>query len=385
MPVAYATARRLFSVRAGLIAAALVACSPLLVWYSQEARPYALLVLLSAWSLYWFVRVLDHARGVDFAGWAVVSALALLTHYFAFFPIAFEAAWLLVAFPRRRHALVAVGCVAAAGVALLPLLLGQRSHTGPGGWTVDRAHRILGIPKIFLFGGSGNRLDNPALIALVLAVIAAGAWGVAVHCRGSWRKRLRVPLGVGLAALVPPVALALVGFDYLEPRGPMAALIPLLIALAAGLCVLPRLGLVLTTTLAAAWLGVVVAFNVDGSLQREDWRSAAHTVAAVPGRVALSLTPFGGDGALGHYISSLRPLPSQGEAVSTVLLLDVNRPPSRRSPPTPPGFTVVSRRTAATYTLIRLQAPHAVVVTPLLLAELRLGPGVSVPLMVSGR
>jgi 4-amino-4-deoxy-L-arabinose transferase-like glycosyltransferase len=101
VPVAYAAARRLFSVRVGLFAALLVACSPLLVWYSQEARPYALLVFLSTLSLFWFVRVLDDARPADFIGWSVVSTLALLTHNFALFPVGFEAAWLLVAFRRR--------------------------------------------------------------------------------------------------------------------------------------------------------------------------------------------------------------------------------------------------------------------------------------------
>src|SRR5205814_9331921 len=38
VPVVYSAARKLISTRAGLIVAALAACSPLLVWYSQEAR-----------------------------------------------------------------------------------------------------------------------------------------------------------------------------------------------------------------------------------------------------------------------------------------------------------------------------------------------------------
>ncbi|HEU0317212.1 MAG TPA: glycosyltransferase family 39 protein, partial [Solirubrobacteraceae bacterium] len=47
----YAAAARLFDRRAGLAAAALATFSPLLIWYSQEARAYALLVLLSAASV----------------------------------------------------------------------------------------------------------------------------------------------------------------------------------------------------------------------------------------------------------------------------------------------------------------------------------------------
>jgi mannosyltransferase len=43
--VAYAVARRLVSPRAGLAAAAIAATSPMLVWFSLDARPYAFLVL----------------------------------------------------------------------------------------------------------------------------------------------------------------------------------------------------------------------------------------------------------------------------------------------------------------------------------------------------
>ena len=42
---------------AGLVTAALTACNPLLIWYSQEARSYALLVLLTAVSLWAFAYV----------------------------------------------------------------------------------------------------------------------------------------------------------------------------------------------------------------------------------------------------------------------------------------------------------------------------------------
>ena len=44
VPVMFAAGKELVSRRAGLIAAALTATSPLMIWYSQEARAYALLV-----------------------------------------------------------------------------------------------------------------------------------------------------------------------------------------------------------------------------------------------------------------------------------------------------------------------------------------------------
>src|SRR5579884_1198183 len=54
VPLVYVLGRRMISVRAGVIAAALAACNPFLIWYSQEARPYELLVLLTAVGLLTF-------------------------------------------------------------------------------------------------------------------------------------------------------------------------------------------------------------------------------------------------------------------------------------------------------------------------------------------
>jgi mannosyltransferase len=56
IPVAFRAARELVTPRTALVAAALVAVNPILVWYSQEARSYALLVLLAALSLLYFAR-----------------------------------------------------------------------------------------------------------------------------------------------------------------------------------------------------------------------------------------------------------------------------------------------------------------------------------------
>src|SRR5947209_12259576 len=50
IPVVWALGRRLVSERVGLIAALLTAVSPLLFWYSQEARAYSLFALLGVLS-----------------------------------------------------------------------------------------------------------------------------------------------------------------------------------------------------------------------------------------------------------------------------------------------------------------------------------------------
>src|SRR4029077_16358123 len=103
VPVAYLLGAELRHRRAGIAAAALVAVNPMLLWYSQEARGYALLALLTAVAALYFVRALAGGRRRDFTVWGVASALALATHYFAIFPIALEATWLL--WRRGRRAL----------------------------------------------------------------------------------------------------------------------------------------------------------------------------------------------------------------------------------------------------------------------------------------
>src|SRR4051794_35595359 len=58
IPLAYLAGRELASRRAGVIAAALVAFNPYLIWYSQEARSYGLLVAFGAVAFWFFARAL---------------------------------------------------------------------------------------------------------------------------------------------------------------------------------------------------------------------------------------------------------------------------------------------------------------------------------------
>ncbi|MGZ4262242.1 MAG: glycosyltransferase family 39 protein [Solirubrobacteraceae bacterium] len=112
VPIAFVTARELVSRWAGVLAAAFVAVNPFLVWYSQEARAYSLLTLLSGTGMLLAIRAVKRPGGRLYAGWALASALALATHYFAVFLIVPEALVLLRLAPRRRTAATAVGAVA---------------------------------------------------------------------------------------------------------------------------------------------------------------------------------------------------------------------------------------------------------------------------------
>jgi 4-amino-4-deoxy-L-arabinose transferase-like glycosyltransferase len=61
----YLLARRLFNPRVGLIAAALVACSPFAVYYSQEARMYVMLAFEAVVSTWALTGILDFRLTID--------------------------------------------------------------------------------------------------------------------------------------------------------------------------------------------------------------------------------------------------------------------------------------------------------------------------------
>src|SRR5437764_4829087 len=77
VPLVYAAGAALASRRAGVAAAALTAVSPLMVWYSQDARPYALLVAFGAASLWCAARAASGGKPRWLAGWALTASLAL--------------------------------------------------------------------------------------------------------------------------------------------------------------------------------------------------------------------------------------------------------------------------------------------------------------------
>ncbi len=99
VPVAWGIGRELAGRRAAALAGAIVAVNPLLVWYSQEARPYAFYVLFAALALLCMLRADRDPTPRRLVLFAVGGALALLSHYFAVFLVVPMALWL--ARPRR--------------------------------------------------------------------------------------------------------------------------------------------------------------------------------------------------------------------------------------------------------------------------------------------
>jgi mannosyltransferase len=285
VPLAYLIGAELSSRRTGLIAAGLVAVNPMLIWYSQEARSYALLVFFCAASLLFFARALRTRDGRDLALWSLSSALALSSHYFAVFAVGIEAAWLLLAMrERRRAAVLAVGGVGLVGLALVPLIAAQVNPTHIG-WIDESllSTRFLETGVSFLIGETGHVIAEPpreryALLPAILIALAL----VLVALRGTARERrgaaLGLTIGLGVAALA--LLAALVGKDYVVERNLLPALVPLGIAAAIGFGAerARRLGLLLAIALGAYWVAFDVHVTETPNLQRPDFRALTEAI-----------------------------------------------------------------------------------------------------------
>jgi uncharacterized membrane protein len=361
VPTMYAAARHLLWPRAATMAAALVAVSPFLVWYSQEARAYSLLALLAGLSLLCMARALELPSGGRVAAWATVAALALATHYFAVFLVAPEAAWLLLARvpgPRRPRVL-GVAAVAVAGAALLPLAIHQ-AHVHPDTWIgrIPPAVRVANTGKAFVVGPSGS---PSALVYLAGAAALLAALALLVtRSEGGERRLTALPLALGAGALIAPLALMAVGVDYFYPRNVTPALVVLLLVPAAGLGVARagRAGMAAAVLLCTVNAAAVLAVTESDRLQRSDWRAAAAAIGPAQARRAL-VVPFIGDDPLAYY------LPGTGRARGSTTVSEVDvlgwgeGRPAPVHPPAP-GFREVGRRRFEEFTLVRFRGPpHA--------------------------
>ena len=232
IPVVYAAATALASRRAGLMAAALAATNPLLIWYSQEARTYPLLVLLAALSFLFFVYSLQGEEPRWLWAWALASGLALTTHYFALALIVPEALWLLFrARASRLDVVLSAGAVGVVGVGLLPLWAQQQGGIGWIG-SLDRSERLLAVPQHFVAGLSVPWQALPELVGAGL--IAAVAYAL-IRADRPTRRAVAVAGGVGLAGVLIAIVAAWVDRDYILSKNMIELWPPFAVAVAVAL------------------------------------------------------------------------------------------------------------------------------------------------------
>jgi mannosyltransferase len=287
VPVVWAIARRLFDETTAAAAALLLAVNQFLVRYAQEARGYALAVLLVSVASLLFLRAAERPSAGRLAAYALVGAASLYVHFYAALVLLAHVAVAGVWPVARRRFAVAYAAIAVLGSPLALFVLfrdsGQIAFLGPPG--------PVELAKAFahLGGGRAPVLAYAALGAAALVV----ARGEVLAPRSAAGRRwtflllwLFLPIVVSFAASqAKPFFQAL----YL-----IVCLPPVVIVVARGLVTLPRPRLRVAATAVVLALSAVELGLWYGTYDKEDWRGAERYVAANarPGDAVAFYAPY---------------------------------------------------------------------------------------------
>ncbi len=230
----YVTGSWLVDRAAGLAAAFLAAVSPMYLWYSQEARPYALVTCLGLFSFYCFLRAFvgrpgrperRPGSGAWTAAYVLGSACMVLAHYLGILLVLFElmflVTWLASTRQWRRSVVLPVLSLAlviagVAGYALLRMPGGIESAQGRTGVQFVPLPLLLrDLLNSFSLGVSVDVGDWYVWLADLL-FLALSIVGLVRLCIKGGRGGSRLPAGLLGGYLVVPVALIYL-FSFIQP------------------------------------------------------------------------------------------------------------------------------------------------------------------------
>ena len=198
---------------AAIVGSALVALSPFLIFYSTEARAYALVMFLVLASTLALLEAISTNRLGWWAAYAVLGCAAMYSHYTAVFALAAQLLWALVVHPERTRELLGASLAAAIGFApWLPALI--KNTSSPGTQVFDIVdpfglHAVTHDLSLWAIGHPYIELGSePGTVAIVL--ILAGTAGAGAGALGAFQgSRERSIPALRSSSLLLPVLLAL--------------------------------------------------------------------------------------------------------------------------------------------------------------------------------
>lgn len=291
IPLTYKVAAHLFNRATGLLAALLLALSRFHLEFSQEARMYSLLGLLSLLSFYFFLKLIEGKSRWALAGYILASALMMYTHVYSFFILAAENLYLLTLLFASRDTfkrvwkrwLVAQVALLLLFLPWLSVQLQQFSRVQEGFWIPKLPPRLL-LYTLTVYAGS-NQLAWLLSTLIVLALFSGWkGWNErtdAEQTSVSSKERLlagRLKLYLLLLWLACPILLPYIISQFSSPiflpKYTVAALPPFVILAARGLLSLRFHQLRMFLVLLLIFFSLVTLRNYYGSAKKDMWREA---------------------------------------------------------------------------------------------------------------
>ena len=104
--VIFILGRRLFDYEIGLISALLLSISSLAIYYSQEARPYSLFMLLTLLSFYFYIKLLKVKNIKNIILYSFFTLLLVYTHHFSFFVLLIQNIYYILLYRKKLQSLI---------------------------------------------------------------------------------------------------------------------------------------------------------------------------------------------------------------------------------------------------------------------------------------
>ncbi|HPC15498.1 MAG TPA: glycosyltransferase family 39 protein [Candidatus Hydrogenedentes bacterium] len=308
----YVLGRRIINANAGLIAAAAMAVSLPHVYYSQEIRVYALVMLLAILSMYALAGAMSSKGPAWWVLHLAINALLAFTHLFSVF--LFVAQGLYLAACRRRRIWIPWGVahgIVAIGLATWLLDADFKGIHGAASWMARPGWREA-IVALLIFAGGRPTNENPSAhlstgvsLDFPLAVLVFGLIGwyllhiVKTGKKGRWTcpdmpvgnvqrpiAHCRRPYLILLWLAVPTMGLFAVSWLWrpcFVPRYVLYASLPVYLLLGAAVDAIPRRWAKRAVLSALLLLYGHQASAVAVGPFRPDWRSACRYVEAQAG------------------------------------------------------------------------------------------------------
>lgn len=212
----YLLAARLYDRWTGLVAAAVTAVAPFAIYYSQEARMYALLALVATATAYFLVCAWTGGRWYHWAAFGLCAAMTLYTHNLGFAFLAALDLWLLWRWLQGGRRWRPLGSIVwshllllalyAPWLAIVPSQFGkiQQAYWVQQPGLVEAIQTVL----IFHFAYDNQALPGwllPVALLFSLLIVVAVALELVRH-----RRHLAPHVLPALLAFLPPVLLAAV-------------------------------------------------------------------------------------------------------------------------------------------------------------------------------
>jgi hypothetical protein len=305
---------------AALVAAAFTALAPFMIYYSAEARGYALMMALAVFSTLAMLVALDRGGARWWVAYAACSCAAVYTHYTVVFLLGAQLLWALWAHPEARKPAILANVAAAAF--FLPWLPGLVKDWGSPTTDILTALQPFDLEHIRLSLGhwsigypyasaAGLRKvpGTAALVLLALAAIFAVSGVVMDRLRYGFERRPvawdRRTLLIVVLALSVPVGTAVfsaVGTTTLFSTRNLAASWPALALSGAALLASAGRLRILAIALAIASFAIGAGKLFEQEFRRPNYRAAAEFIerTAAPGDVVIDETAVLSPGPLSH-------------------------------------------------------------------------------------